>query len=58
MAVQIQKGYFPSQIASDTEKASYEYGLEVAQAIEAEWFGRDSGANRFNTNQMELFNGR
>ena len=54
MAVQIQKGYFPSQIASDTEKASYEYGLEVAQAIEAEWFGRDSGANRFNTNQMEF----
>ena len=54
MAVQIQKGYFPSQIASDAEKASYEYGLEVAQAIEAEWFGRDSGANRFNTNQMEF----
>ncbi len=54
MAVQIQKGYFPSQIASDAEKASYEYGLEVAQAIEAEWFGRDSGVNRFNTNQMEF----
>ena len=48
MAHQIKKGYFPSQIASDLEKAGREYGLEVAQAIEAEWFGNVSGMNRFN----------
>ena len=50
----IKKGYFPSQVASDTEKASSEYGLKVAQAIENEWFGRDAGNNRFNANQTEF----
>ena len=29
---------FPSQVVSDTEKESLEYGLEVAKAIENEWF--------------------
>jgi hypothetical protein len=33
------KGYFPSQVVSDLEKASYDYGLKVAKAIEYEWFG-------------------
>ena len=28
---------FPSQVVSDAEKASYEYGLKVAKAIEGEW---------------------
>ena len=36
---------FPSQIVSDKEKLSHEYGLKVAQAIEAEWF--DGGNNRY-----------
>tara|TARA_R110002110_G_scaffold7656_1_gene38893 strand:+ start:996 stop:3413 length:2418 start_codon:yes stop_codon:yes gene_type:complete len=36
---------FPSQVVSDKEKSSYEYGLEVAQAIESEWF--DGGNNRY-----------
>ena len=42
---------FPSQVVSDAEKASLEYGKEVAQAIEQEWFnqGRTSG-NRYLTN--------
>ena len=35
---------FPSQIVSDKEKASKEYGLKVARAIENEWF-QDSGSN-------------
>ena len=35
---------FPSQIVSDNEKLSREYGLKVAQAIENEWFN-DSGYN-------------
>ena len=30
--------YFPSQVVSDAEKISYEYGRKVAKAIEAEWF--------------------
>ena len=32
-------GYFPSQVVSDFEKITKEYGLKVAQAIENEWFG-------------------
>ena len=42
---------FPSQVVSDAEKASWEYGSQVAQAIEQEWFsrGRTSG-NRYLTN--------
>ena len=54
MAEQVLKGNFPSQVASDITKASNEYGLEVAQAIEAEWFGRDGSMNRFNVNQAEF----
>jgi len=42
---------FPSQVVSDAEKASVEYGSQVAMAIEYEWFrqGRTSG-NRYLTN--------
>jgi len=39
---------FPSQIVSDNEKSSQDYGLKVAQAIEAEWFdGERNGNNRY-----------
>ena len=41
---------FPSQTVSDEEKASLEYGLKVARAIENEWFGSTrSSSNRFST---------
>jgi len=42
---------FPSQVVSDAEKASMEYGSQVAMAIEYEWFktGRTNG-NRYLTN--------
>jgi hypothetical protein len=42
---------FPSQVVSDEEKASYEYGLQVSRAIEQEWFnqGRTNG-NRYLAN--------
>jgi hypothetical protein len=42
---------FPSQVVSDAEKASWEYGSQVAMAIEYEWFrsGRVNG-NRYLTN--------
>ena len=42
---------FPSQVVSDGEKASLEYGIQVARAIENEWFdqGRTNG-NRYQTN--------
>ena len=42
---------FPSQVVSDAEKSSIEYGSQVAMAIEYEWFrsGRVNG-NRYLTN--------
>ena len=45
------KSSFPSQIATDAEKNSMKYGEMVGQAIEQEWFRRDSGANRFYANR-------
>jgi len=51
MSKTIPNGIFPSQAVSDLEKASYQYGLEVARAIETEWFRRDSGDTRFFANR-------
>jgi len=44
------KNNFPSQVVSDLEKSSAEYGLKVAKAIENEWFNTDYASNRFLTN--------
>tara|TARA_R110000803_G_scaffold60293_1_gene119425 strand:- start:868 stop:3273 length:2406 start_codon:yes stop_codon:yes gene_type:complete len=41
---------FPSQVVSDEEKSSYEYGVQVGRAIEAEWFQQGGVGNRFATN--------
>jgi len=51
MAESVTSHYFPSQVVSDIEKASEEYGLKIGKAIEYEWFNRDSGTNRFASNQ-------
>ena len=47
-----KKSSFPSQAVPDVEKSSNEYGLQVARAIEAEWFKRDSGSDRYYDMQM------
>ena len=44
------KSYFPSQTVSDAEKLSYDYGLQIAKAIEQEWFNNDRNSNRYTTN--------
>ena len=51
MAESVTNSYFPSQVVSDAEKASAEFGLKVGKAIEQEWMKRDSGTNRFASNQ-------
>ena len=38
---------FPSQFVSDAEKASVEFGLQVGQAIQYEWFKKDGSGCRF-----------
>ena len=51
---------FPDQVVPEEEKKSREYGLQVAQAIEHEWFRNSSGQNRFisnfqNFNRLRLY---
>ena len=50
------RSYFPSQVVSDVEKMSYDYGLKVAKAIEAEWFHTERGTNRYRTNHNNFHN--
>ena len=38
MAESVITSYFPSQVASDSEKMSEDYGLKIGRAIENEWF--------------------
>ena len=51
MAESVVKSFFPSQVASDAEKVSSEYGLRVGRAIQDEWFRSDSGTARYKSNQ-------
>jgi hypothetical protein len=51
MAESVVKSFFPSQVASDQEKASFEYGLKVGRAIQDEWFKSANGVNRYKSNQ-------
>ena len=41
---------FPSQVVTNAEKDSLEYGRQVAQAVESEWFNQGGYGNRFATN--------
>ena len=45
--IEINQAAFPDQFVSDKQKDSMEYGLQVGQAIQYEWFRRDNGSCRF-----------
>ena len=47
----VVNSFFPSQVASDAEKMSRDYGLQVGRAIQNEWFSNSSGVTRFRSNQ-------
>ena len=47
----VVNSFFPSQVASDAEKMSQDYGLQVGRAIQNEWFSNNSGVTRFRSNQ-------
>ncbi|MDB2613375.1 hypothetical protein N9Y89_01190 [bacterium] len=49
MAESVHKN-FPSQVVSDVEKCSYDYGLKVGKAIQSEWFDKSSN-NKFTSYQ-------
>jgi hypothetical protein len=38
---------FPSQLATDQEKASWEYGLRIGQSISYEWFAKTGNSCRY-----------
>ena len=38
---------FPDQFASDKQKESYEYGLQIGNSIQYEWFRKDNNNSRF-----------
>jgi len=45
--IQVNASAFPDQFVSDSVKDTMEFGLQVGQAIQYEWFRRDSGSCRF-----------
>lgn len=45
--VNISATGFPSQFVSDAEKASDEFGLQIGQAIQYEWFRKDGNQCRY-----------
>ena len=45
--VNISSTSFPSQFATDAEKESLEFGLQVGQAIQYEWFRKDGNQCRY-----------
>jgi hypothetical protein len=55
MAESVHKS-FPSQVVSDLEKLSYDYGLKVAKAIESEWFEVDNNYQRYTANKNNFHN--
>jgi hypothetical protein len=55
VVVNISSTAFPSQFVSDSEKATPEFGLQVGQAIQYEWFRKDGSQCRY-YNQWAEFN--
>ncbi len=47
VTIDITSSVFPSQLATDAEKASQEFGLQVGQAIQYEWFRKDGNNCRY-----------
>ena len=45
--ININAAGFPSQFVSDAEKATDEFGLQIGQAIQYEWFKRDGSSCRY-----------
>ena len=52
--IDIKAAAFPDQFVSDSEKNTEEYGLQIGQAIQYEWFRRDNGSCRFYSQWSEF----
>ena len=47
VTVNINPTGFPDQFVSDSVKKTFEFGLQIGQAIQYEWFKKDGGQSRF-----------
>jgi hypothetical protein len=45
--INISSAGFPNQFVSDSEKATDEFGLQIGQAIQYEWFRKDGNSCRY-----------
>ena len=52
--IDIQAAAFPDQFVSDSQKKTQEYGLQIGQAIQYEWFRRDGNNCRFYSQWREF----
>ena len=52
--IDIKAAAFPDQFVSDSQKKTNEYGLQVGQAIQYEWFRRDGNSCRFYSQWAEF----
>ena len=53
--IEINQAAFPDQFVTDAQKDTMEYGLQIGQAIQYEWFRKDNSTCRF-FNQWGEFN--
>lgn len=54
LTIDITSSVFPTQMATDSEKASDFYGLQVGQAIQYEWFKKDGVGCRYYSQWREF----
>jgi hypothetical protein len=54
ITIDITSSAFPSQLATDAEKASSQFGLQVGQAIQYEWFRKDGTSCRYYSQWAEF----
>ncbi len=54
VTIDITSSAFPSQLATDAEKASEQFGLQVGQAIQYEWFRKDGNNCRYYSQWREF----
>lgn len=52
--IDITSSAFPSQLATDAEKATAQFGLQVGQAIQYEWFRKDGNSCRYYSQWREF----
>ena len=52
--INITSSAFPDQFASDSVKSSDEFGLQIGQAIQYEWFKKDGSGSRYYSQWKEF----